>query len=447
MRCRKAKRKCVLEHERDTCTNCYKAGVTCTPPSPRAIHPTNRKRKMEEVEHISDTFVFLTRRLIYQLTYYSEPIQTNQATLPADLPQNSQHMPSHHIRKAVRIACQSQLISLKSSRARAQSQQRKPSGLCSICQICPNPSNGRLDILMVQCEIETCGSWYHVSCIFFSKRQKLFSLGSNLKDIIFVCPNCYDKPKDGYAQDIFLAMTANASLWRSVKEVWPKPSVQTNSSPQRRDKDRTLQQEVEGLGLRDANATGFELAREEIFQGFDNDEVHGLFRKLHQAIYNYNLEIHEVIDRFGDGDDICTQKPLAAWNLIDASQSIVAGQPWYRIDGPARKQSNGHSPITAALRSMLNTPDDKPLEIDPSMRSLNFFKVHMGLVSWFVYDVLNNELDIYELPNMKPMRAMMSAVNHFGEASKHSLLVLLVSSLKIDQGGQEMDDVFCERFS
>jgi hypothetical protein len=108
---------------------------------------------------------------------------------------------------------------------------------------------------------------------------------------------------------------------------------------------------------------------------------------------------------------------------------MIEVQPWYSIDGPARKQCLNHAPITAALRSILQTPDNKPLEIDPNLRNLTFSQVHTGFVSWFVFDILNDELGLYELPNMKPLRATMAAVNHFGEASKHPLLVLPMSSL------------------
>jgi hypothetical protein len=70
------------------------------------------------------------------------------------------------------------------------------------------------------------------------------------------------------------------------------------------------------MNLREANAIGFEPAKDEIYQGFDEDEVKGLFRDLHQSIYDYNLEVCQTIDRFGDNDHACTKSRWLHGNSI-----------------------------------------------------------------------------------------------------------------------------------
>jgi hypothetical protein len=250
----------------------------------------------------------------------------------------------------------------------------------------------------------------------------LFFTPTGLKDSWFICSKCLDQQNGHVSGAIAEYVNTMERLKRRVssrEDRWHEPCIQVDfSSKTIEDQQEILPQEDEYLGLTGLTGTAFELAREEIFQGFDKSEVDDLMQRLDQSMYDYNKEIKDVVERFGDSDDSYIKKPLAEWKLVDAGGNFVAGQPWYHLDYPTKKKSGSHLPITAALRSMLQSPDDKPLEIDPNLGSLSFFQVYYGFVGWFVIDVLSNEIDIYELPNMKPMRAMMSAVKDFADSSK-----------------------------
>lgn len=124
-----------------------------------------------------------------------------------------------------------------------------------------------------------------------------------------------------------------------------------------------------------------------------------------------------MIKTFGDPEDAICKAPLNAWNLIDAKATMVAGQEWYQIADDSLNLPKGHKAITASLRTMLQISNDSPLEIKSSLANLEFSQVHQAFVSWFVLDVLGNKLDIFELPNMKPLRVMMAGVHQFGEDS------------------------------
>ena len=116
--------------------------------------------------------------------------------------------------------------------------------------------------------------------------------------------------------------------------------------------------------------------------------------------------------------EISTQNPLATWELIDVHSSIALGQPWYNINEVGGKQATYHTPIITALKTILKVSDGDSLVIDPNLKNLTYFQVHTGFVSWFAFDVIDNRFDIYKLPNMESMRAMMAAVASAGEASK-----------------------------
>jgi hypothetical protein len=293
---------------------------------------------------------------------------------------------------------------------------------------------------MLRCKIKSCQSWCHTSCIRSCKdlKYKLFAPAAGLNDSLFICPNCVDQPKECVSQAIAEVVSIIDRLKKredSDEDGSPEPYIQEEPFLQKNENQQRIpQQDEEYLSLMEARASDYELARDEKFQGFLKDEVDGLIHKLDQSIYDYNKEVVETMERFGDGDDAYIKKPLADWKLVDADESIKAGQPWYciswhLIECPTKNLSRSHLPITAALRTMLNLIGDKPLEIDPDLRSLTFSQVHTGFVGWFVIDVLSNELDIYGLPNMIPMRAMMAAVKDFAEASKYTFLILHMSWL------------------
>jgi hypothetical protein len=61
--------------------------------------------------------------------------------------------------------------------------------------------------------------------------------------------------------------------------------------------------------------------------------------------------------------------------------------------------------------------DGMLFHIESRLCELAFSQIHTAFVSWFVIDVLEKECDIFNLPNMPPLRVMMTAVNQFGEDS------------------------------
>lgn len=247
----------------------------------------------------------------------------------------------------------------------------------------------------------------------------------------FICPKCLDQPNESVSHLVAecartteaLRIRVSSGEGQSHEQGIPKDF----SSQTIEDQQEILLPEHENFYSRTQIVSDFEPAREEKFQGLDNDEVVDLIYKLDQFIYDYNKEVMETIERFGDGDDAWINRPLAQWNLIDAGQRFVEGQPWYLLDYPAKIPTINHLPITAALRRMLDISGDKALEISPNLDSLSFSQVHTAFVGWFVIDVLRNKLDIYGLPSMKPMRAMMAAVKEFADASKYDSLVLYSS--------------------
>lgn len=163
--------------------------------------------------------------------------------------------------------------------------------------------------------------------------------------------------------------------------------------------------------------TEFELAKEERYQGFQKDIIESLLDKIEQAVYNYDREITCANDLFLDTNDVLKWTPLKIWNQVDPGQDFISGKEWFHIDGTANNLSESHAPITAALRQMLGVPDDKPLQISADLKSLSSSQVHTALIDWFVLDLLNDELSMYNFPNMKPLRATQAAVANFGDAS------------------------------
>lgn len=166
----------------------------------------------------------------------------------------------------------------------------------------------------------------------------------------------------------------------------------------------------------DEVAMPFELAKNEKLQGFDETEVKNLMRHLTESIFNFDLEVFEILERFASYN----KTPLGSWNTIDACSKIIPGKAWYLLDDVSGL-TGMHAPITAALRAILGIPRHMPFKIDPSYKSVPFSKVHVALIWSFVMDILLNKIDIYELPNMKTLRIMMSAIHSFADESKSCL--------------------------
>jgi hypothetical protein len=265
----------------------------------------------------------------------------------------------------------------------------------------------------------------------------LFCPGPSHGRALFVCPKCLEQPKKGYDKAVTQAMKTFISTIENLKkqtileeQSTPESSIHVKSALEYKNEDKTKKEAVKDLWMGEDPVMEFDIVREERYNSFDDNLVYDLLRNLHQYIYDYDIEIGDAIERFGNESDLRMKEPLRAWKLVDVNEGIVTGQQWFRIDDVTTKQPTCHAPITAALRSILNTSDDKPLGIALNLKSLTFSQVHIGLVNWFVFDVLNNKINLYELPNMRSMRAMMTAVRGSGEASKYAQL-LYMTPLKV----------------
>jgi hypothetical protein len=277
---------------------------------------------------------------------------------------------------------------------------------------------------MILCDIEQCGLWYHDLCLLKDdtkepKNMLLFSTKQGMNGAAFICPKCLDQP-EGYKSDVITE--AIGSILRRVKRlVSIDPTVENSQSPCTSPQFSSQQppiQSSEDLQWNQDSIVTLQRPKNEKYEGFEQSVIRSLVRDLDKCIFNYNKEVCDVIEVFGDPENENFKTPLKAWSQIDAKASIVAGQQWYQITDGSMNLPNGHTPITASLRTMLQTDHDAPLEIKASLSDLEFPLVHRAFVSWFVLDVLGNKLDIYELPNMKPMRVMMAGIHQFGEESR-----------------------------
>jgi hypothetical protein len=278
---------------------------------------------------------------------------------------------------------------------------------------------------MIQCDINECGLWYHDSCIIKNNKKEprkmlLFSAYQGLNTTAFICPKCLDQPK-GYTRNVIIQAirSIHGTVTSLLSGEEATPFVNSQSLLPEEGPPQLISQQLVGRSVQwhEGSGTILQRPRNDKYHGFDESVIHGLVRRLDECIFNYNEEVCDVIEAFGDPGNEALKFPLKTWQLIDARAAILAGQEWYHItDGPINP-TKGHTPITASLRRMLQIDRDSPLEIAASLEKLKFSQVQQAFVSWFVIDVLGNKLDIFELPNMKPVRAMMTGVHQFGEES------------------------------
>jgi len=335
------------------------------------------------------------------------------------------------IQRETRSLTQSISKLIKSTQDTADNKENKSSDYCGIC-------TGRSDRkswknlvkegpeIWVRCEFRSCRVWHHLSCVFVlilrDSKSLVYCPTPNRDFSIFICPRCLDQSKKGYDKAISQGIEALINTIEkkknqvvSVEE--PKAGcIIAKAQPQI---PNAIEEAKKGSGSIDGAIMEYESAREEKYNGFDTAIVNDLMRHLHQYIYDYNIEVRSVVERHATVSDIWAQHPLKEWKVIDVNGRVGAGQPWFHMDDFRGKQSSVHAPITAALRCMLGTSEGKVLEIPSKLKNLTFSQVHIGLVSWFVFDVLENRIDLYGLPKMKEVNATMTAVLSAGEASKH----------------------------
>ena len=251
----------------------------------------------------------------------------------------------------------------------------------------------------------------------------LFSDIQGMDVAAFICPKCLDHP-EGYTRDV-IAQAIRSIIGRVTSLLSGEEATHSENSQSPLSKEgspqfiseQLLGRSLENVQWHGGSATILQCPRNEKYHGFDKSVIRGLVRTIDECIFNYNKEVCDVIEAFGDLGDETLNVPLKTWQLIDARAAILAGQEWYQITDGLINSTKGHTPITASLRKMLQIDRDSPLEIAASLGNLKFSQVHQAFVSWFVVDVLGNRLDIFELPNMKPVRAMMTGVRQFGEES------------------------------
>jgi hypothetical protein len=365
----------------------------------------------------------LRGHVIYPLIFRSEASETglpiSSKTLPDALNNIQQHSPG----KKGRVSKMSAPRPLESRRKTSRVVRSKSSEDCGICtnraerREWKNKIGGKT-LKWIRCEMKTCKLWYHSSCVFVlldqDPQSMLFCPGPSSDRAMFICPNCIDQPEKGYDKAAYQAMKAFISTYETVK---------------RQDIERESSKECPIHILSALEDMDFELAREEKYNGLDDNLVNSLVRNLHQSIFDYDIQIQSDIDRFVTISDIPTQTPLAAWQLVDVNSTVASGQQWFHTDEVGGRRPTRHAHITTALRMMVGIPDGDPLRIASNLTNLTFSQVHTGLVSWFVFDVIDNRIDLYGLPNMTSMRAMMTAVASTGEASKCALFLLSTNPL------------------
>lgn len=280
----------------------------------------------------------------------------------------------------------------------------------------------------MECDIDGCDLWYHDTCIFKEnvkgpKKMLLFSVNQGKNVTAFICPKCLDQP-EGYTRDdvsqvIRSTLKTLTSLLRGEEVTTFKNSrspLPEETSPQLVSR-QLLDRSLEDVQWHEGSTTILKPSRNEKYQGFDKSVISGLVRTLDECIFNYNKEVCDAIEAFPHHGNEALDVPLKMWHLIDARAAILTGQEWYQSTDNLINSTKGHAPITASLRKMLQVDRDSPLEIGESLENLKFSQVHQAFVSWFVMDVLANKVDIFELPNMKPLRVMMTGVHQFGEES------------------------------
>lgn len=273
--------------------------------------------------------------------------------------------------------------------------EREESELLVICQGCgrnkPSKGSQKSKKKWIECAIAGCGAWYHVSCLLHSEGfpHLLFMSPNELAEPFFICTACLRQPGQGYKTQIAKAKARFMDVIESPEHT----------------SDCTTKASKDALSY-----ISFGPVEKTKYQGCDKDTVEDLIRKIHRSVENYDLEVRSNITRFNGEDNPFFQKPLAAWEFVDVGKGNANEKPWFELDDVGCKQALWHAPITTALRKMLKTPAGGALSITPDVESVNFSLVHRGLITWFAFDVISNATPLYNLPNMKPTLALMSAI-------------------------------------
>ncbi|TVY50002.1 hypothetical protein LOCC1_G000104 [Lachnellula occidentalis] len=313
--------------------------------------------------------------------------------------------------------------------AQTTTDQNKKLATCSICKMSPLLRARVSNKDMVQCEIKTCGRWYHMICLW-EENERHISLSHTTgpdDSPLFICSACVNAPEDNDREciaeakvnmtDIINKVRRRLGIEEGAERGFPNIPVSNNTLLQNNNIGHSSHRSGDIPWLNE-DEFSFRPAKEEKYRGFETDVIRDLIRKIDQSIFDYNKEVCDLIDNFDNPNGESLQTPLKMWELVDPNAGIVAGQDWYRIEESAMRSGNfnSHAPITSSLRSMVHIAESDPISIASSLHDLTFSQVHTACLSWFVIDILEDNFSLFELPNMKPLRAIMTGVNKFGEA-------------------------------
>lgn len=373
---------------------------------------------------------------VYLLTVFSGDCEVGRAIDLSKLSHNTDGASASRWQKKTRSIVDKRP---KSKRlAQRIDNQNKNLTTCSICITRPDLRARVSSKDMVQCEIKNCGRWYHMICLWEEGERHISVSHATRPDdsTLFICSACVNAPEDNDREciaeakvdmtDIINKVRRRLGIEEDAEMEIPDTPVSSDSSLQ----NKNICHSSHGIGnipWLSEDESSFVPAKEDKYRGFETDSICRLMRNIDQSIFDYNMEVCSIKSMDKHNDEFW-MTPLKMWERVDPNANVIAGQKWYDIEDAAMRSgtSNSHAPITSSLRSMVQVVGGGTLSIAPNLHDLTFSQVHTACLSWFVIDILESHVDLFELPNMKPLKAMMTGVVKFGEASKYANLFSLV---------------------
>jgi hypothetical protein len=159
------------------------------------------------------------------------------------------------------------------------------------------------------------------------------------------------------------------------------------------------------------------------FRGCGEDTVKELFLSLNESFFKlwvrvrHNIQCAQSSEVSNLKRGKCLKK-LSGWQRLHPNfkksvrktagvESVIKGQDHL-----------GSLPISIALRKLLKVPLDDELSIDSRLETVSLPNVHASLVSWFVFDILEDKHSFNNQPFMVPLEWAMKTQRDFGQSSK-----------------------------